>query len=139
MYKEVYLVDDEELINTIHAIQFRNLGLEDNIRSFTKPELALDNLRFREDPSEKVIVFLDINMPEMTGFEFLEFMRLEQLPSIIDVVIVTSSDNVDDVITAKKFKEYVLGFVEKPLKKEDIQKYLTMDTASHYNAKVKAA
>mgnify|MGYP003624628673 CR=1 FL=1 len=139
MYKEIYLVDDEQLINTIHAIQFRNLGLEDNIRSFTNPELALDNLRFREDPSEKVIVFLDINMPEMTGFEFLEFMRLEQLPSIIDVVIVTSSDNVDDVITAKKFKEYVLGFVEKPLKKEDIQKYLTMDTASHYNAKVKAA
>ena len=41
MYKEIYLVDDEELINTIHAIQFRNLGLEDNIRSFTNPELAL--------------------------------------------------------------------------------------------------
>ncbi|WP_421801267.1 response regulator [Flagellimonas sp.] len=139
MYKEIYLVDDEELINTIHAIQFRNLGLEDNIRSFTNPELALDNLRFREDPSEKVIVFLDINMPEMTGFEFLEFMRLEQLPSFIDVVIVTSSDKMDDVIMAKKFKEYVLGFVEKPLKKEDIQKYLKMDTASHYNAKVKAA
>ncbi|MDF0709045.1 response regulator [Flagellimonas okinawensis] len=129
MYKEIYLVDDEELINTINAIQFRKLGLEDKIRSFTNPELALDGLRFREDHSERLIVFLDINMPEMTGFEFLEFMQLERLPSQIDVVIVTSSDREDDLETAKKYTEYVRGFVKKPLRKEDIQNYLEMDTA----------
>ncbi|MBO0342344.1 MAG: response regulator [Bacteroidota bacterium] len=127
MYKEIYLVDDEELINTVNAIQFRKLGLEDKVKSFTNPEWALDNLRFREDSPERIIVFLDINMPEMSGFEFLEFMYLEKFPQIIDVVIVTSSISEDDLEMSRKFKKYVRGFIKKPLKKEDIQAYLKVD------------
>ena len=121
------MVDDEELINTINALQFRKLGLEDKVKSFTNPEWALDNLRFREESPEKIIVFLDINMPEMSGFEFLEFMYLEKFPQTIDVVIVTSSISEDDLKMSKKFKKYVRGFVKKPLKMEDIQKYLKID------------
>lgn len=127
MYKEIYLVDDEELINTINAMQFRKLGLEDNVRSFTNPELALDHLRFREDPSERIIVFLDINMPEMNGFEFLEFMYLEKLSQNIDVIIVTSSITEEDIQRAKKFRKYVRGYINKPLQTKDIQKFIKVE------------
>lgn len=124
MYKEIYLVDDEELINTIHSFMFRKLGLEDNIRSFTNPELALDQLRFRENPEERVLVFLDINMPEMTGFEFLEFLYLEKLPDTIDVVIISSSVNPEDAKKAITFPKYVKGYLNKPLGINDMERFL---------------
>jgi len=125
MYKEIYLVDDEELINTIHALMFRKLGLEERLKSFTNPELALDYLRFRENPEERILLFLDINMPEMTGFEFLEFMTLEKLPPTIDVVIVSSSIDTKDQIKSTTYSDYVRGYVSKPLNLRDLDQLLS--------------
>ncbi|RUA15372.1 MAG: response regulator [Flavobacteriia bacterium] len=127
MYKEIYLVDDEELINTIHALMFRKLGFEDKLRSFTNPELALDCIRFRENPEERILLFLDINMPEMTGFEFLEFMYLEKIPPTIDIVIVSSSIDEKDNKKAATYTKYVRGYVNKPLASSDIAKFLGIE------------
>lgn len=124
MYKQIYLVDDENLVNAINSIHFRQLGLEDKVRSFTNPELALDDLRFREDTSQRTLILLDVNMPEMTGFEFLEFMELEEFGTNNEVLLVTSSDSPEDMETARQFAQYVKGFITKPLHIEHLEAYL---------------
>lgn len=124
MYSKIYLVDDHDLINTLNTMQFRKLGLEDKVRTFTNPELALDEIRITKNRNERIIVFLDINMPEMTGFEFLEFMELENFPTSVEVVIVTSSMNPDDREQAKQYPQYVKGFISAPLQVEHIEGFL---------------
>ena len=118
------MVDDEDLVNTVNAIHFRRMGMEDRVKSFTNPELALDDLRFRDDPKVKTLILLDINMPEMSGFEFLEFMMLEDFPESNEVLLVTSSESDADKTEAKKYEKYVKEFITKPLKIEHLEDYL---------------
>lgn len=124
MYSKIYLVDDQDLVNTLNTLQFRKLGLDEKVRSFTNPELALDEIRFSEERDKRILVFLDINMPEMTGFEFLEFMELENFPTTVEVVIVTASINPNDRQQALEYAQYVKGFITAPLRVEHIEHFL---------------
>lgn len=125
MYSKIYLVDDLEMTNVMHQVLLRQLHLEDKVKSFTNPEEALDDLRFNKSNMAPKLVLLDINMPEMNGFEFLEFMALEEFPLNIDVIMVTSSTEYADKILAEKYPQFVKGFVQKPLQIENLVEIMT--------------
>lgn len=84
---------------------------------------GLELLNLKENsPSElPEIIFLDIRMPEMDGFEFLE--KFNELSSIIKqrskIFMLTSSIDPADVSRAKN-SPYVIDFIDKPLSEEKI-------------------
>ena len=71
---KLLLVDDERLLLDIYVKNFQDSGYETT--SFTMAEEALAQLRAGATPD---VVFFDINMPGMSGFQFLETVKREHL------------------------------------------------------------
>jgi CheY-like chemotaxis protein len=118
------LIDDDSLVNRIHTIHFSNMGLEDKVQSFTNPEIALEKLDNKDGFNGKILILLDINMPEMSGFEFLEHMVTNNFSDSFEVIIVTSSESQADWERAKKYGKYVKDFISKPLNSAYLMNYL---------------
>lgn len=123
-YESIYLVDDFEMVNILHGILLQKLGIENNIHSFTDPEKALGDLLSNKDRLGPTLLLLDINMPEMSGFQFLESMVKYGFPKNIDVVIVTSSISEKDRAMTANYTQYIRDFISKPLKIEQLKALL---------------
>jgi CheY-like chemotaxis protein len=74
---------------------------------------ALRMLRADEVPKERRIILLDLNMPRMTGIEFLRELRADHGLSLTPVVVLTTSDDERDKINAYNLN--VAGYLLKPV------------------------
>ena len=72
--KQVLLIDDSVADNYLHRMVIEDTGLVEDIVDFQYAEKALEYLRNGDAPPVDLI-FLDINMPRMNGFEFFGGVR----------------------------------------------------------------
>ncbi len=118
--KRFILVDDDPLTNLLtKKIIERNLG-EVEVKDFDAPELALEYIvtEFEHKKfADKTILFLDINMPTLTGWEFLEKYETFSTPikNQFNIYILSSSIDPMDIERAK-LNPLVIDFIEKPIK-----------------------
>lgn len=125
----IMLVDDNPDDNFIHERAIKKINSESIVIVKNSGAEALDHLKTRIPPPSDLI-FLDINMPEMNGWEFLEqYGKLDKdLQSQAIIVMLTTSDNSDDAKRAKTLS-YVTDFITKPLTREKMnfiyEKYFT--------------
>ncbi len=120
----VYVIDDDEIYQfTINKIlNSFNLPLE--IKFFPDGEEAINFIDHNKNNEEELpdIVFLDINMPIMDGFEFLEeFEKIKSnLSKNIIVHMVSSSVDEVDIERANKNKN-ISSYITKPVNPKDIE------------------
>jgi two-component system chemotaxis response regulator CheY len=123
------VVDDDPVNNLVCKFAITSFDPTANIQLFTNPETALNWIRekyINGTEHEKAVLFLDINMPVMNGWEFLdEFSALPEIyQSLINIFILSSSIDPDDKKSAENHP-LVRGYFSKPLRKETInQLYL---------------
>jgi CheY-like chemotaxis protein len=98
------------------AISF--LKLKHTIASETDGEAALRYLK--KEALLPDIILLDLNMPKISGIEFLSLLKNDQRLHHIPIIILTTSDNKKDVTAC--YEIGVSGYILKPLKYEDYVK-----------------
>ena len=100
-------------------------GIGDQIEEFLSAQEALEKIK-SVDPSETLLIFLDINMPVLNGWEFLDAYR-SNFPERKDTIVILSSSI--DFQDRQKAMEYpiVSGFLEKPLSLEKINSQFRKD------------
>ncbi|WP_055448646.1 response regulator [Lacinutrix mariniflava] len=105
---KIFLVDDQAITNLISKKLIEVSGLSDCVYDFICPKKALNAIsEYHPD-----LILLDLNMPEIDGWEFIK--RLNTITHKSKIVIVTSSTSIMDKQMAKKEKN-VIDFYSKPL------------------------
>lgn len=101
---EVDMMSIERALSRLHvsnAIKYASDGLQ-----------ALDILKGDDDlQGRPYVIFLDLNMPRMNGFEFLEIIRSEDSYKDAPVFVLTTSESDDDI--RKSFDYDVMGYIFK--------------------------
>jgi len=111
------LIDDDDLCNEVSRMVLEDAFGEADIKAFTRPEKALEFIEKEyKKNSGSTILFLDINMPGIDGWQFLDrYDKLsEKIKRQINIYMLSSSiDRADrDKAVANRNVE---GFISKPL------------------------
>jgi CheY-like chemotaxis protein len=118
----VLLVDDDHGANFINQMIIKQSGITDNIETTLNGKEALDYLngtgKYEQNGTKSFpeLIFLDINMPIMNGWEFLEeYNKLEEeRKNKSTIILLTTSLNPEDRKKAEKISS-ISGFENKPL------------------------
>lgn len=136
MFRTAMVIDDSEVDRYLAKRIIKKTGIADTVVEHSSGEQALQLLMDRQQRQEQcgpcppaLLVLLDINMPGMSGFDFLE-----QLESFIDnkgmeeqcvvVALYTSSSDRRDTERAEKHR-IVVDYLVKPLKEERLRQLLS--------------
>ncbi|MBW3466809.1 response regulator [Arthrospiribacter ruber] len=110
----VIIIDDESGILFLHELMVEESNLSDQVYSFRKPLEGLEFIKEAVQISKRVLVLLDINMPEMTGWELLEKLNELNITDQVNVIMVTSSIQKADRLKSQNYPT-VKMYLEKPI------------------------
>lgn len=123
-YKIAMLIDDNELDNFINKKLIESENFAEKVLIHTSGQSALEELNKHSADTSSLpdIIFLDIMMPHMDGFGFLEeFNKLpESAKAHCKVVMLSTSESFKDLNKANQDRN-VYKFLNKPLKKEILE------------------
>jgi CheY-like chemotaxis protein len=117
------VIDDSELDHFIAKRLIRHINADYNILHFLDPNLALEHIKANVDTTSRItLIILDIYMPMMTGFEFIEaFEKLDRAIQDKYYIVALSSTreraDLNRISTYTSFKD----MITKPVTIEELQ------------------
>lgn len=121
MIKKIMIVDDSDLLHKMYEIvlsTYKNNGTE-FIHCFNGKD-ALEKLSKNSDTN---LIILDINMPVMSGLEFLQYCRDNKVFTHIPVIIISTEGSKED--TLRGLKAGAKAYITKPFKPDELRAIIT--------------
>lgn len=112
---DLIIVDDDPDYIFFHRLLAKKSGLSENPISFEDGQELIDYIS--ENNNEKLrntLIFLDLYMLRIDGWEVLDYLETLKIPNTIKVIVVSSSVNMNDKTKAIRYSS-VIDYIEKPL------------------------
>lgn len=123
----ILLIDDDRIYQFAARKTIEATGFADNILIYSNGEDAINYLKsnIKDETSLPDVIFLDVNMPIMNGWEFLEEYSHIKQGLIKPVIIYVVSSSVDEFDVSKS-RQYdtVKGYIVKPVLREKFRQIL---------------
>ena len=138
MLNKLLLVDDDEVTITICRIVLSKAGFAKEIDIAKHGQQALDYLESlsKTNSHQPGLILLDLNMPVMDGWDFLD-NYMKSYASIFretKIVILSSSINPEDFKKADQYPA-VINFINKPLTNQRVEELKNLEALRHYFAR----
>jgi CheY-like chemotaxis protein len=125
--KSILLVDDDHICNFLMGKTLERMGVAREIHTASNGQEAITLLNEYYQGSQALpdVILLDLNMPIMDGFGFLEaFKKLHQIDKDnVKIIIVTSSQDPQDISKAKLMG--IDHYLSKPVLEENLRALLS--------------
>ena len=122
--KTIWIIDDDE--DMIHAVQLMLKLLDCEVRHFFSARPAAQTLLNGERPD---LFVLDINMPEVSGIDFLEFIRRRK--DFRNIPVVMLSSEATDVMIDRAMALGADAYVTKPVAIEELEEAIKKAFSAH--------
>jgi CheY-like chemotaxis protein len=117
---QVLMVDDDPTVLMVHGYLADKEQLGDVRHSFEEGQAAIDYLDRQPSDDTRYLVLLDINMPVLNGWGFLDALHNRPFAGQVQVVMVTSSIAHEDQLKAQQYP-CVIRYMVKPLLPERLR------------------
>jgi response regulator of citrate/malate metabolism len=120
----VLLIDDDGTTNFINYRIVKKLNITDHIQTEYNGEKALNFIQHyseKNNSDSPELIILDLKMPVLNGFEFLDYWKLKKFSNKenVKIFVLTTSNHSDELEQLKK--KYEIEYVNKPLTEKKLQ------------------
>lgn len=116
-------IDDDPIALFLVNNALRNAGYSGEVKEFADGKELNEFIDKVQDDGNKYLMLLDINMPEVGGWEVCDKILSMPHKAIFDIIIITSSIDRSDRIKAEKYP-FIKGFITKPISAADVKAFL---------------
>ena len=140
MISKVLCIDDDQITLVLCELVIKKAGFASEVINAKNGKEGLawfssyfqKNKNREEEPPQ--VIFLDLNMPVMNGWDFLEdyLMKYSDRIPTTKVVIISSTVNPEDFNRANRYSGTVIDFINKPLTIEGLKELMANEHLSAY-------